>query len=60
MNSNYTVLRGEEAEIMDQPTGQAARTEPQSIRDFPHPGRLKVLLSPSVLECSVSQYSPLW
>lgn len=29
MNSNYMVLRGEEAEITDQPTGQAARTEPQ-------------------------------
>lgn len=50
MNSNYTVLRGEAAEITGQPTGQPARTEPQSIGDFPHPGRLKALLSPSVLE----------
>lgn len=45
MNSNYTVSRGEEAEITGQPIEQPARTEPQSIRDFPHPGRLKVPLS---------------
>lgn len=50
VNSNYTVSGGEKAEITGQPTGQPARTDPQSIRDFPHPGRLKVLLSPSVLE----------